>query len=512
MNRRAYREAHGLCLEILKSEPDFADAYFLLGMIAFAHRQIAKALELIDRALSNAPDNAEYLAHRAQCLTLLKRDAEALEVAERALALEPRQALTLDTIGVVLSKVGAHEKAKESLRRAIALKPNEPQFHFNLASSLQFLGEFEKAAESYEKAVALKPDFYRAHWALAELRKATPEINDAERLKALLPGASKDADAMLYLCHGLAKIHEDLGEWAAAFDYLQQGKRLKAKQVDYRFSSEAELFGVVKSLCNEEFLAGGSPGFDSDEPIFVVGMPRTGTTLVERILSSHDDVFSAGELNDFGLTLKRMTGTPSRRVLDTETVRAAQRIDFSKVGEDYIQATRPRTGNTPYFIDKMPLNYLYAGFIRKALPRAKIVCLRRDPLDTCWANFKQLFATEFSYYNYAYDLRTTGEYYLLFDDLARHWRSTLGDAYLEIRYEDVVADLEGEARRLLSFCGLGWDDRVLSFHENTSPVATASAVQVRSPIYSSSVGRWKRYGEQLEPLVDLFASRGIVVQ
>jgi hypothetical protein len=253
----------------------------------------------------------------------------------------------------------------------------------------------------------------------------------------------------------------------------------------------------------------GGNGCPSEEPIFIVGMPRTGTTLVERILSSHETVFAAGELSDFSLVLKRSTATAGNMVLDPATLRAAATADARALGEAYLQSTRPRTGHTARFIDKMPLNFFYAGLIHRALPNARIICLRRNPLDTCLSNFRQLFATRFPYYRYAYDLLETGRYYALFDALMAHWRGLMPDDFREVHYEDLVTDPERETRKLLEFCGLPWDPQCLRFFENSAPVATASSIQVRSPLYGASVGRWKHYAEELAELIALLTSLGI---
>jgi hypothetical protein len=252
-------------------------------------------------------------------------------------------------------------------------------------------------------------------------------------------------------------------------------------------------------------------GHPSTEPIFIVGMPRTGTTLVERILSSHPDVFAAGELTNFGLVLKRRARTPSNRVLDPETLAAGPGLDAAALGEAYVESTRPRTGRTPRFIDKMPLNFFYAALIHRALPNARILCLRRGALDACLSNYRQLFATTFSYYNYTYDLLDTGRYYVEFDSLARHWREVLpATRYREVRYEDVVEHTEREARALVEFCGLDWDPACLAFHENAAPVATASSVQVRRPIYRTSLERWRKYETEIAPLKKLLEEAGCI--
>jgi hypothetical protein len=195
-------------------------------------------------------------------------------------------------------------------------------------------------------------------------------------------------------------------------------------------------------------------------------------------------------------------------VLDVETLDAAARTDLAALGAAYVESTRPRTGHTPRFIDKMPLNFLYLPVIRRALPNAKVICLRRNPLDTCLSNYRQLFATSFSYYNYAYDLLDTGRYYTAFDRLIARWRAASPENFLEIRYEDVVDRTEHETRRLLEFCELPWDPRCLAFQENAAPVATASSAQVRQPIYRSGVERWRHYEREIEPLRALLAAAG----
>nr|WP_225444725.1 sulfotransferase [Pseudomarimonas arenosa] len=256
-------------------------------------------------------------------------------------------------------------------------------------------------------------------------------------------------------------------------------------------------------------LAARTQGHASEEPIFIVGLPRTGTTLVERILSSHPQVFAAGELSHFATALKRAAATASPYVLDAETLRAAADLDLAAVGRSYIDSTRPRTGHTPRFIDKMPLNVVLAGVIRAALPKARIICLRRHPLDSCLSNYRQLFATGFTYYHYAYDLIDCGRYWLGFDRLVAHWRAELGDRFMEVHYEQVVEDIESQARRLLAFVGLPWDPRCIDFHQNQAPVATASSAQVREPLYRRAVGRWQRYQDQLLPLIDWLHSQGV---
>ena len=496
---------------MLAREPAHADALFLLGMVAASADQFAKATELVERAVAIEPRRAEYHAQHARCLALLQRENEALAAAERALALEPQDALTLDTIGVVLSRLAAHERAVEVFRRAVLAAPENPSFQYNLAASLRFLGRFDQAEDAYEAAIKSAPKFFRAHSALSELRKQTPERNHVARLLDALAMVGSDVDGELHLRHALAKEYEDLGNFNAAFDQLAAGKSKKRRQLSYSIDDDHRLFDKVESLFDRRRMDQTVAGHSSAEPIFVVGMPRTGTTLVERILSSHSTVVSAGELQNFGVSLKRLTNTRSNRVLDEQTLEQGMNLDLAALGERYVESTRPITGNAPHFVDKMPLNFFYIGFIHWALPNAKIICLRRHPVDTCLSNFRQMFALGFSYYNYAYDLADIGRYYTMFDHLMAHWTDVLPGKILQIQYEQLVKDQEAQTRRMLQFCGLGWEQRCLEFHANAAPVATASAVQVRERMYSTSIGRWRRYANKLGPLIEQLESAGVPI-
>ena len=506
LNRREFKRAHELCLAILGADPKQAPALFLLAMIAAEHGNFGKALEVIDLALARDVTKPEYYAQRGRCLIALHRPREAFEAAQRALSLDPTGALTLDTIGVVLTHAGAHAEALEPFRRAVERDPAKAQYHYNRGAAEQFIGDFERAAESYRRTLAIDPKHHRAWSALAQVSKApfTPE-EVAEIERQLAAGPSEDAE--LQLNHALAKPAEDLGRYADAFRYLERGKRRKRASHARSFAAHEALFDAAARTAP---LAVEGHGFDSTEPIFIVGMPRTGTTLVERILSSHPAVFSAGELTNFALAVKRATGTPSNRVLDAETLAAAASVDARAVGAAYVDSTRPRTGHKPRFIDKMPLNFFYAALIHRALPNARIICLRRNALDACLSNYRQLFSTAFAYYDYAFDLLDTGRYYVRFDALARLWRDTIPANYTEVRYEDVVDHTEREARRLIDFCGLDWDPRCLAFASNATPVATASSVQVRQPIYRTAVERWRHYEKELEPLRHLLNDAGVL--
>ena len=263
-------------------------------------------------------------------------------------------------------------------------------------------------------------------------------------------------------------------------------------------------------MASPDALAGGGEGHANCEPIFVVGMPRSGTTLVDRILSSHSTVSSAGELQNFGVVLKRASGSQTPHMLDAETIAAATGLDWARVGAAYVESTRPGTGHRLHFVDKLPHNFLYAGFIARALPNAKIICLRRDPMDVCLSNFRQLFALTSPYYDYSFDLMDTGRYYLMFERLMARWHASMPGRILEVRYEELVDNQEAVTRELVAWCGLDWEQTCLRFENNQAPVATASAVQVRSPMFRTSLQRWKRYGDRMDELYRFLEDEGVI--
>lgn len=492
---RDYRGAHTLILAAIGADDTDARAWFLMGVIAADHGNAARAAELFEKAAALGTDDARIEAYLARARMALSDAPGARDAVNRAISLRPADPLTQDTIGVVLARLGDHAAALAWFEVATAGAPGVAAYWYNLGISREFLGDFAGAEAALLTSLGLDKEQPRAWWALTGLRRQTPQDGRAGDLEALFARSGQDAAATQQLGHALAKTWEDLGEPLKALQWLEQAKAPRRAATGYRSQADEALFEAAARA----HLAPGA-GAASERPVFIVGLPRTGTTLLDRILSSHHQVASAGELTAFGLALKRGAATPSPLMLDPPTFAAASGVDPRELGAAYLAATDGLAppGKTR-LIDKMPLNVLYAGLIHEALPEARIICLRRHPLDAVLANYRQLFATEFPYYDYALSLEDTARYYVMFDHLVAHWRARLpADRFTEVAYEDLVAGLEGEARRLVAFLGLDWDPACLAFHENAAPVSTASAVQVRAPLYASSVGRWKGYGAALD--------------
>lgn len=505
LNQRRWSEAWSITQRLLARLPNHAGVHFVAGVAAFELQQLRAALNHMHRATLLNPDRADYATQMARMLTQVRQNREALTFADRAMALGSTEAFTLDTIGVVYTRANEHAKALACYEQAVALAPDAASMRYNLATCLLYFGRADEARAQYRETIALDPRFWRAYTSLAQLRRCTPEDNDVALLQAALATAGEDPDAKLYLNLAMAKEQEDLGHYAEAFRCYSEGKRVQKIARGYDSSQDAALFDAI----TRSFRAEDPPvaGHDSEEPIFVLGMPRSGTTLVDRILSSHPQVHSAGELQNFAVVLKRLTGTPTPRVVDAATLSQVHGLDWARLGREYIESTRPGTAQAPHFVDKLPHNFLFVGHIARALPRAKIICLRRDPMDTCLGNFRQLFALSSPNYDYSFDLMDVGRYYLMFDKLMAHWQALFPGRILQLRYEELVSAQEARTRELLAFCGLEWHPDCLQFERNEAPVATASLVQVRQPLTNAYIGRWRRYGDQMLPLADLLGVR-----
>lgn len=506
-NRRDWPRVLALASPLLPLATQHAGVHYLVGIAHLEQRDLLHSLQHLRRATELDPARVEFAANYARALATARQGSAAKAAADRAMALGPNDARTLDLLGNVYAESLAHTAAADAFRQAASLDPVQPSRRYNLATALAHAGDSLGAEREIETCLAMDPLFWRAHLALSNLRKQTLAGQHVPRLQALLAQHASNREARLCLHFALAKEHEDLGEYPQAFTHYMQGNAAGRETIDYSPEQDAAIFTTMEHTFPEPTsFAHAEP---STEPIFVFGLPRSGTTLVERILSSHPDVHAAGELQNFGMAVRRAWNSPAPFWLDPDPAAHTRGLDWRRLGSDYLASTRPGTGHTPRFVDKFPFNFLYVGFIAHALPNAKLVCLRRDPLDTCLGNFRQLFAEKLPYYHHTFDLLDTGRYYILFDRLMAHWRKLLPGRILELRYEALVENQEAETRHLLEHCGLGWHDACLRFERNAAPVATASSLQVRQPMFRSSVGRWHHYEHELEPLRILLRAAGI---
>ena len=412
----------------------------------------------------------------------------------------------LDAIGSLYSSIGDQNVAVEAYSRAIALDPREATYWFNRAAVERFVGELDKAEADYDQAILLKPNDCEAQLNRSELRTQTQGRNHIDELGRLL-SSGLPWRGEVQIRYALAKEHEDLGRYGDAWRQLENGARLRRAHLSYRVDTDVDTVQwIIDAFPSVE--ARPLELTSRPRPIFIVGLPRSGTTVVERILGSHSDVFAAGELNHFAEALTTAARAQSRGqpLPRQQLIELSRQLDFSKLGEDYIYRVRQVTFRQDHFTDKMPLNYLYCWLIRQALPQARIVHVTRHPIASCYAMFKTLFKDG---YPFSYDLGDLARYYVGYRRLMRHWHATMPGFIFDISYENLVLDQEDETRRLLSACGLEWQDDCLHFHANPAATTTASAAQVRRPLYDTSLGQWRNYEQQLDRLRSDLLAAGI---
>jgi Sulfotransferase family/Tetratricopeptide repeat len=501
-----WRAAETACRRLTTQYPRFAAGWFARNHIATALRSPATALDAIDRALTIEPANLQFLMRRAQCLLALNQRRDALDAADAVERCNPTDPVIWDAVGAVRSYASDQRGALAAYDRAVELAPQQPHFVYNRASVRRFLGDLEGAEADYDRVIALRPLDFEAYLNRSELRVQTAVRNHTKELEVLAMSGIADWRGEVQVRFALAKEYEDLGECAKSFEQLRIGTTKRRAHMKYDVATDVATVDWIMSAF-PAIPIGAAPNAAADAPIFIVGLPRSGTTLVERILSSHSLVSSAGELDSFAAALvdavRERTG--QARVPRREMVAQSATLDFAALGQDYLRRARAAFGDSGRFIDKMPLNYLYCGLICRALPNAKIIHVTRHPMAVGYAMYKTLFKNG---YPFSYDLREIGRYYVAYRRLMQHWEAVVPGAVYEVRYEDVVAEQLTTTRKLLAFCGLEWEEGCAEFHRNPATSTTASASQVRRPIYTSSVSQWRHYEAQLAELKEEITSAG----
>jgi len=502
------KQAIADCEQLNGQYPDFAPGWHTASHLALKLNNPKMALRAIDKALSIDADNTAWLLQKGLCLMKLGQMEQVDAVVDRLASRQMKSAYQCSTMATLLTRLGRREQAVRHYEKAAELKPDEAKHYYNIASLQRSLGHIEAAERNFDKAISLDSTDYEAWKIRSELRKQTPENNHVEPLEQLLEKGIDDQRGKAHICYALAKELEDLGGSERSFHYLKTGADTRRSLMQYDVQRDLDTMESIGQTYGSGLFDGSIEGDSNSEAIFILGMPRTGTTLVERILSSHTDVFAAGELNNFAVQMMGLVKAQAgnKNLSRDELVKLSAGIDFKELGAAYIRSTRPFTGHTSRFIDKLPLNYLYVGLIHLALPNAKIINLKRHPLDTCYAIYKQLFLDA---YPFSYDLKELGQYYVAYHQLMEHWHTVMPGVVYTIEYEKLVANLEPEARCLIDFCELDWQPQCLKFHENKEASTTASTTQVRQPVYQSSVGKWRAYREQLTPLIEVLEAADI---
>jgi tetratricopeptide (TPR) repeat protein len=493
-------EAEALYLQALQIRPDLLEARHLLGVLRGQQGRYEEALELIATVLRAKPDKVEALTHYGLILHELKRYVEALANLDKALEIVPDYPLALLNRGNVLAALGRDEDALASYNRAVTIRPHYAEAYNNIGTTLRDVGRLAEAKTALLRALELNPKLARTYLNLANYQTFTADDPHLVALQALEHEDSLSATDRMHLHFAIGKAYSDVKDYGRAFEHLLRANAQKRSQITYDEAAATALFERIETKFTRDLLAAkAGRGDPSPLPIFILGMPRSGSTLIEQILASHRDVHGAGELNILPNIVNHVYGLDRRRIPYPDFVASVDDGVFAAIGAIYLAELQKLNAHAKRVTDKMPQNFLLAGLIHLALPNARIIHAVRDPVDTCVSCFATLFADG---QNHSYDLAELGRYYHRYQALMKHWHRVLPKGrILDVSYEDVIDDLEEETRRILAHCGLDWDPRCLEFHRTERPVRTASANQVRQPIYQSAIGRWRAYEPYLGPLL-----------
>lgn len=479
-----------------KIKPNYAEAYFNIGVIYYEISQLTKAINYYLKAIEANPGYSD--AHNNLGITYLdlgKLD-KSIKHLELAISFRPEFPEAHNNLGSVYQEKGSLDAAINSYKRAITLKNNFAQAHTNLGIIQEKTGKFDDALLSYSNAINHDPKNVSAHFNLSYLKTFNTEDQQVLQMHSILSTDSVDQTDRARLCFALARVYENLGDSEKLFEYLNQGNSLRKQVLNFSFNSSnnnnSYLKNIFKNLNDHNF---ESPKSSQICPIFIVGMPRSGTTLLEQIISSHREVYGAGELknlNEILIPIFQNQLNSSDSIITNEIV--------SSIRSQYIESLINLNIKEATITDKWPLNFRYIGFILSAFPNAKIIHSKRDSIATCWSIYKHFFSDNAN--GWAYNLDDIADFYLLYDDLMSFWHELYPGRIFDLSYEDLTANQELETRKLIEYCGLDWDKNCLDFHKNKRVVGTASVSQVRMEMFQGSSENWKKYKQYLGPLVN----------
>jgi len=499
-----FRESEKLAQALVRENPEDVNAALLLARIAINASCFEDAREILERITQAKP---RFVAAWHDLGTVMKELSEyeqAVTVLENALAIDPENALSHYYLGAALAMAARPEQAVSAYQEAVRLDPQLAGAHIGLGHVLKTVGDQEGGIAAYRRAIELRPNFGETYYSLANLKTFTFDPDDIEAMTARLANERLPVDCRVHFAFALGKAYEDLKDYDAAFQHYDQANRLHRETIAYDPVQTEIAHQKMCDVFDDHFFAqlrSESLGCDRPDPIFIVGLPRSGSTLLEQILASHSMVDGTSELPDISMIAQSLTQPKTGMAFPT-CMTGLPPAQLQQLGEQYLEQTRRHRQGAPFFTDKMPNNFAYTGFIKAILPNAKIIDARRHPMDSCLGCFKQHFAKG---QTFTYDLFELGEFYLEYERMMSHWHEVLPGEVLRVQYEEVVGDLENQVKRILEFCELPFEESCIRFHETERAVRTASSEQVRQPIYSGSVGTWKRFGDHLGELQDILA-------
>jgi tetratricopeptide (TPR) repeat protein len=483
---------------LLQRMPNSAAVHLQLGGLAYAEDRLRDCTRHTVEAANALPDDVDAILQIVLTLLQVGETVLARRSLDSPAIARSRDAVTLARLAGARQMVGDHHEALQLLDRAMALGHDNADFRYIRAVQLLFNGKAEQAESELKTCLRMGSTYGRASVTLARLHKQTPQSNHIDYIRAELQRVTKGSEDHAGFEYALYKELEDLGEYDDAWAALERGSAVMYARLEYDAAWESRIIDGLTTLCSAEFLAQASPQLQAaPQPIFIIGMPRSGTTVLDRILGNHSHVVSAGELGDFARAVRWGVDHKSIQPVDETILQRAPRVDFAQVGARYLAQAQWRAAGRAHFVDKLPINWIQAGFIRRALPGARILHMTRDPMDTCFSNFRAYFGVGYAY-SYNYD--ALAAHYRHYRRLMDHWHHAMPGQILEVPYARLVADAESVTREVLDFCGLPYEAGCAELDRNTAPVATLSSQQVREPIHQRAIGEWQRYARQLEPL------------
>ena len=509
------------CEQLTVARPTFVDGWLLLSRCYQQLSQFENMRRAAQSAYTLAPTAMAVSQRLIECHIYCGDMALALPAiadAEAALLTTPAiddtislvetQAAGLQQLAQLYSHCAAHKDANRCYRTACALQPDHPAYRYNLAASQLAVGDLTGAETSLDCCLKLTPHDYDARYLRSTLRRQSAEQNHIAELEALLANPRLSHQGAIALNYALGKEREDIGDHALAFQAIHHAAQSRRQRLNYRVETDlAAMAAIAAAFDASRFATPKTNATHPVTPIFVLGLPRSGTTLVDRILCSHSEVDSLGEINDLAFAVIRSVGrSVGHSANKLDLIKRSAETDHDRVGQEYRRSTAGYGRTARWLVDKTPLNFLYLGLIHLALPDAKIVHLRRHPLDSCYAMYKTLFRMG---YPFSYDFDDMARYFAGYQRLMTHWRTVLPNSFLDLDYEQLVSEQQPSSQRLLAHCALEWQAGCLNFHRNERPAATASAAQVRQPLHQRSVQHWKHYRAELAPLATALRNQGV---
>jgi len=492
-----HEDAETTLVSALRKNPENVDAMRFLALVYDAqNKKLLEAEALLRRAVSIAPDFHQALGTLGRILADNGKHVEAVEIYQRLLDLKPNDDDAWAGYGRALAQSGRVKDAEEAYRQSLDLNPEAPGVHMARAHMLKTLGNQQEALEAYRKSIEYNPALGESYWSMANLKVFRFTDDEVSAMEQQLDSDDLKEESRVNFLFSLGKAYEDRKDHAKAWHFYDQGNQLQRTKVVYDpEENESQLKKIREVFSKELFQAFDGAGHDAPDPIFIVGLPRTGSTLVEQILASHSQVEGTAELPNLGAIANSTGKYRPDGLAYPDTISTLTQRDFESYGKEYLkQVARHRVLGTPFFIDKMPNNFIHAGWLKLILPNAKIINTRRHPMDSLLGVYKQLFAKG---QPFTYDVYDLADFYRCYIEIMAHWQEVLPGQVLDVHYEDTVTDLEAQVRRILDFCGLEFEEGCLRFYETARPVKTASSEQVRQPIYTSALGLWKKYGDNL---------------